>query len=115
MSFAVLRTAQPDAAFMAGSDHDPNAAERAARMLLPDCEPVGTATLADAMYSDREDGRLIRECGAVSESGEVWIDRGERSEVELPFWSRDRWPKLSDEKWEPVSMFPSRPRASATR
>lgn len=164
MSFAVLRAAQPDAAFAAGSDHDPNAAERAARMLLPDCEPVGTATLADAMYSDRlmigvygasmmigdprlfeaepddissvadqiaglmptarsvagvmqnvvdrvwlravEDGRLIREFGAVGESGEVWIDRGERSEVELPFWSRDRWSELSDEEWETVSVFP---------
>lgn len=133
-------------------------------MLLPGCERVGTATLADAMYSDRlmigvygasmmigdprlfeaepdnfspvvdqiaglmltgwcvagvmqnvvdrvwlravEDGRLIREFGAVSESGEVWIDRGKRSEVELPFWSRDRWPELSDEEWETVSVFP---------
>jgi len=53
-----------------------------------------------------EDGRLIREFGAVSESGEVWIDRGERSEVELPFWSRDRWPELSNEEWETVSVFP---------
>ena len=42
-----------DAAFAAGSVHDPNAAERIAPTLLSDCEPVGTATLGDAMYSDR--------------------------------------------------------------
>ena len=164
MSFAVLRAAQPDAAFAAGSDHDSNTAERLARMLLPDCEPVGTAMLGDAMYSDRlmlgaygtsmmigdlrlfaagrdaaalvadqiagllpaarcvagvmqnvcdrvwlravENDRLIREFGAMSESGEVWIDQGERRDVELPFWSRDRWPELSDEEWEDVSAFP---------
>ena len=164
MSFAVLRAAQPDAAFAAGSDHDSNTAERLARMLLPDCEPVGTAMLGDAMYSERlmigaygtsmmigdlrlfaagrdaaalvadqiagllpaarcvagvmqnvcdrvwlravENDRLIREFGAMSESGEVWIDQGERRDVELPFWSRDRWPELSDEEWEDVSAFP---------
>ncbi len=133
-------------------------------MLLPGCVPVGTATLGDAMYSDRlmigvygtsmmigdprlfeaeaddissvadqiaelmptarcvagvmqnvvdrvwlravENGRVIREFGAVSESGEVWTDRGKHSDVELPFWSRDRWPELSDEEWETVSVFP---------
>jgi hypothetical protein len=164
MSFAVLRTAEPAVAFAAGSAHNPDAAERVAPMLLPACEPVGTATLGDAMYSDRlmigvygtsimigdprlfeaepddissvadqiaeliptarcvvgvmqnvvgrvwlravENGRVIREFGAVSESGEVWIARGERSEVELPFWSKDRWPELSDEEWETVSVFP---------
>lgn len=164
MSFAVLRTVDPDVAFTAESVHDPDAAHRIAPILLPDCEPVGTATLGDAMYSDRlmigaygastmigdprlfeagrdaaalvadqiagllpaarcvtgvmqnvcdrvwlravENGRLIREFGAMSESGEVWIDQGERRDVELPFWSRDRWPELDDEEWETVSAFP---------
>lgn len=53
MSFAVLRAIEPDVAFTAESVHDPDAAHRIAPILLPDCEPVGTATLGDAMYSDR--------------------------------------------------------------
>jgi hypothetical protein len=164
MSFAVLRSTEPDVAFAEESVHDPEAAERMAPLLLPDCERVGTATLGDAMYSDRlmigvygsammigdprlfeaehadlpavadqigglmpgarcvvgvmqnvcdrvwvravEGGRLLRELGAMGESGEVWADHGARREVESPFWSRDRWPELGDEEWEAIAAFP---------
>lgn len=130
MSFAVLLTTEPGMAITAESVHDSDAADRIARLLMPKSGHVGTATLGEAMYSDR---LMIGVYGSSVMSGdprlfearvrgrEVRRRSDRRPHASRPVRGRrdagrlrpgvaacgaGRPPLLSDEEWEAVSMFP---------